>query len=142
MRKLSSVIAAGVITAAAAAAALSTTYYVAHAQAPTPAPAEAPAAAPDPLLAELLAEGEALFEKNCAPCHGSDFAGGEGPRLASNRNVGGDGVVAQMMILGGGYMPAFGRLNNRQMAAIATYVRNTHGNEYGLVTEEEIAADR
>jgi mono/diheme cytochrome c family protein len=40
-------------------------------------------------------------------------------------------------------MPGFGAaLSDREVAAVATYVRNSFGNEYGIVGEEAAAADR
>src|SRR5690606_31226232 len=103
---------------------------------------EVPAEQDEALKAELMAEGEPLFQTHCAACHGAELEGGEGPKLASSRSVGQNGVVVRMMVFGGGYMPAFGRLRDRQMAAIATYVRNTHGNSHGIVTEADVDAIR
>jgi mono/diheme cytochrome c family protein len=40
-------------------------------------------------------------------------------------------------------MPPFrDALNDRQIAAISTYVRNTWGNTFGIVTPAEVAAQR
>jgi mono/diheme cytochrome c family protein len=110
---------------------------------PTPGPVLAQAGgAQDPALAELLATGKARYEANCASCHGIELGGGEGPKLAGNAHVGDNAILLSQMILGGGYMPAFGRLSNATLAAIASYVRNTHDNDYGIVTAEEVAAAR
>jgi mono/diheme cytochrome c family protein len=39
-------------------------------------------------------------------------------------------------------MPPFNGLSDRQVAAVATYIRNSWGNEFGIVTEAQIAAYR
>jgi cytochrome c550 len=94
------------------------------------------------LLASLLADGQTYFAANCAACHGNDLQGGEGPALASSAALADSGFVVRQILMGGGFMPAFGRLNNHRIAALATYIRNTHDNSFGIVTEEEVAAAR
>ncbi len=98
--------------------------------------------AQDAALADEVAKGQPLFDHNCAACHKSDLSGGTGPKLADNPKVGENGLVVHQILLGSGFMPAFGRLSNRNIAAIATYVRNTHGNSYGIVTPDDVAAAR
>lgn len=99
------------------------------------------------LFAALMEEGAFVYRRvaNCAGCHGNEGAGDFGPRLA------GDGYLASVggvvgIILGGFTehgMPAFADdLDNRQVAAVATFVRNSWGNEYGLVREEWVANRR
>jgi mono/diheme cytochrome c family protein len=39
-------------------------------------------------------------------------------------------------------MPAFDTLTDRQIAAVATYIRNSFGNSYGIATEDEVAGFR
>lgn len=118
-----------------------------------PAPAEdvaAPAEEVDEdeaLFAALMEEGALVYRRvaNCAGCHGNEGLGDFGPRLA------GDGYLASVggvvgIILGGFTehgMPAFAAdLDNRQVAAVATFIRNSWGNEYGLVREEWVANRR
>jgi mono/diheme cytochrome c family protein len=98
--------------------------------------------APDPKLAAAIDEGKSKFDENCAACHGADLQGDKGPMLAENPNVEDAPALLHQVILGGGFMPSFALLNNRTIAAIATYVRNTHGNSYGLVTLQDVAAAR
>jgi mono/diheme cytochrome c family protein len=39
-------------------------------------------------------------------------------------------------------MPPFGSLTDRQVAAVATFVRNTGSNAYGVVLEADVARVR
>jgi mono/diheme cytochrome c family protein len=92
---------------------------------------------PDPaLLAALMDEGAEGFEDNCAICHGDEGqGGGTGPRLAGNSFVGSNTAIVTQIIEG--YedhgMPPFGHLDDRLIAAIATFVRNSWGNDFGPV---------
>jgi len=46
--------------------------------------------------------------------------------------------VVRVIILGGADMPPIGaKFSDRELAAVVTYVRNSWGNKYGLVTEEQ-----
>ncbi|MHA1560225.1 MAG: c-type cytochrome [Alphaproteobacteria bacterium] len=124
---------------------------VAPAAVEAPAPAQpAPAAEVEDdgaLFAALMEEGALVYRRiaNCAGCHGNEGLGDFAPRLA------GDGYLASVggvlgIILGGFTehgMPAFSAdLDNRQVAAVATFVRNSWGNEFGLVREEWVANRR
>ncbi len=89
-----------------------------------------------PSLATLRREGRLLYARECLLCHGGEGEGIAGPELAGNDFLNSGGrVVAQIM--GGDEergMPPFGEsLKDRQIAAIATYVRNSWGNEFGVV---------
>lgn len=105
---------------------------------PPPKDKPAPQAA-SPLAADVYARAAALYVDNCSACH-MDKGAGRGdaiPSLAGNPAV----VAAEpynvvMAILGGlppggtyGAMPSFaGRLDDRQVADIANYVRTSWGN--------------
>ena len=39
-------------------------------------------------------------------------------------------------------MPPFTNLTDREIAAVATYIRNSFGNNYGIATVEEVAKNR
>ncbi len=39
-------------------------------------------------------------------------------------------------------MPGFGGLSDDEVAAVATFVRSSWGNEFGPVTAAEVAAER
>ena len=98
------------------------------------------------LMAELMDEGAAVY-RSCSGCHGSQ---GEGqppgqdaaPELAGNYALLSVGGMVHQVVNGGDYMPPFANITNREIAAVATYIRNSFGNEYGIVTEEEVAEVR
>jgi mono/diheme cytochrome c family protein len=98
------------------------------------------------LLAALIDEGDDAFHRvGCSGCHGNDGEGGVGPMLAGNDYLAvRSAVVAQIMNpdTEHGGMPAFAHLSDREIAAVATYIRNAWGNEYGIVPEEIIALFR
>jgi mono/diheme cytochrome c family protein len=94
-----------------------------------------------------MAEGEPLFARNCASCHGAE--GNEELSshveiLAGNsRAVGNASRMLRRIVHGGTYMPAIGAgLSDREVAAVATFVRNSWGNDHGLVTEEDVTGIR
>ncbi len=91
----------------------------------------------------VMGDGEAVYEDYCAVCHGGAGEGGEGPRLVEYERLEFVSATVGQIIEGGAYMPAFGnRLNDAEIAAVATYVRNSWGNAFGLVTEEQVGAYR
>lgn len=100
-----------------------------------PQPSAAQDATPS---AEQMEEGQTLFVTNCRQCHG--MKGTAGAPLAENEKLADPAFVAETIIVGPGYMTAFGDfLDDAQIAAIATYVRNSWGNAYGPVAPEEVA---
>jgi mono/diheme cytochrome c family protein len=104
------------------------------------APADAPAV--DPALADLIAEGEGVFASNCEACHGAEGEGGAGPALAGSQLLSSIGTIARQVLDGGERMPSFSQLSDHQIAAVATYIRNSWGNAFGIVTDEDIASWR
>lgn len=106
--------------------------------------------APLPVDAEVMARGGQLYEQHCAQCHGASGEGAPGiyPALAGNRAV----TMASpanlvRVVLSGGYLPAtsgnprpFGMppftqvLNDAEMAALLTYLRNAWGNQAAPLT--------
>ena len=105
-------------------------------------------AAPTPVSQEvLIAEGASVYRNRCASCHGHN---GEGqwyghdaaPRLDGNfARLSVRGIAVQV-IQGGSYMPPFASLTDREIAAVATYIRNSFGNNHGIATEEEVSENR
>lgn len=90
------------------------------------------------LLDALRAEGEALYLKNCRQCHGS--RGTSGVPLAGNHRLHDNAHVVDVIVNGPRYMPAFGGyLSDEEIAAVATYVSISWGNEFGVITEEYVA---
>ncbi|HET8986065.1 MAG TPA: c-type cytochrome [Trueperaceae bacterium] len=100
----------------------------------------------DALFATYMDEGATVFATICAACHGAQ--GNEElsthvALLAGNSRLENARLVIRRVIHGGTYMPPFGTtLSDREVAAVATFVRNSFGNEYGFVGEEEAAAMR
>ena len=104
-------------------------------------PAPPPVRRPE---ASLRERGQALFNDHCASCHGSSGEGAPGayPALAGNRAVlmGSPANLLRIMQRGGfapatagnprpyGMPPFAGVLDDNDMAAIASYVRNAWGN--------------
>lgn len=119
-----------------------------------PAAGEAPAAdtpvseAPAPAggeadLATLVAAGQPKFVASCSGCHGVNGQGGAGAVLANNPNLADASHVASTIIHGLGYMPPVGAdMSDEEVAEIGTYIRNSWGNDYGVLTVEEVAAER
>ena len=116
---------------------LTTALMSAAALAATALLAVAPARAQGP-----AADGKALFLKNCAACRQASGRGipGAFPALAGSKFVTGDhGELAGVLLKGRGGMPDFSEnINDRDMAAILTYVRGEWGNKADALTEDEI----
>lgn len=84
---------------------------------------------------ELFSKGEAVYQKQCAACHGSNGEGGVGPAMKASPITTGamnghlDAVVNGVT---GTMMQAFGaQLNDVDMAAVITFERNAWGNNMG-----------
>jgi mono/diheme cytochrome c family protein len=92
-------------------------------------------------IAAFMTEGQPLYLKNCRTCHGT--RGTAGVPLAGNYKLASPDWLANVIITGPGYMPEFGPvLSDEQIAAIATYVMNSWGNDFGLASLETVAALR
>lgn len=88
----------------------------------------------------LVAAGEPLYLVNCRQCHGTK--GTAGVPLAGNEKVYPE-WTASVILTGPGYMPAFDEvLSDEQIAAIATYVASSWGNDFGMVTPEDVGSLR
>jgi mono/diheme cytochrome c family protein len=94
--------------------------------------------------------GQAVFEDNCAQCH---RASGEGlpatfPALNKNPFVLGDPNPVIATVLNGlkgslGQMPAWkDKLDDQQIAAVVTYIRQAWSNRASAVTPAMVAARR
>jgi len=92
-----------------------------------------PTAGVDPTLME---KGKAIYEANCAACHG---ANGQGmppvmPALAGNANLKDAAMILNVVKNGRGAMPAVGAgFTEEELKAVATYIRNSFGNSFGPV---------
>jgi mono/diheme cytochrome c family protein len=105
-----------------------------------------PAGGQDELFATYLTEGARVFARICAACHGAngdEALASHVAILAENSRLENERRVLTRIIHGGGYMPGFGSaLSDREVAAVATFVRNSFGNEFGFVGEEAATALR
>jgi mono/diheme cytochrome c family protein len=92
----------------------------------------------------LMREGGPLYARNCAGCHGAEGQGGFGDRLVGSAVVASPGGLVAQILVGSDArgMPAFTGLSDREIAAIATFVRNSWGNQYGPVQPSLVANGR
>ena len=86
-----------------------------------------------------MAEGEAVYNRQCLACHGAQGEGGVGNAIAGSAVALGD--VSKHLDVGikgvaGTAMQAFGgQLTDVEMAAVITYQRNAFGNNTGDVVQ-------
>jgi mono/diheme cytochrome c family protein len=115
------------------------------------APAQAAEPAGD---STTLALGKSLYEKHCAECHQDSGAGAPPafPPLAGNRGVQLESPVNPIrLVLYGGYppsttgnprpygMPPFvNLLDDREAAAVVSYIRNAWGNQASMVSAGQV----
>ena len=116
-----------------------------------------PAPPPAPLTNDVqqqFAEGQRIYDRHCAVCHAADGRGmpPHFPPLAANQSIlMSSSVNPVRMILNGGYppgtrknptpygMPPFAQdLNDADVAAVATYIRNAWGNGATPVTAQQV----
>jgi mono/diheme cytochrome c family protein len=117
---------------------------------------------------QLINQGAAIYAKHCATCHGVDGQGLQEadalspqgivriPALAANRAVSlSSSANLVRIILAGGYAPAttgnprpYGMppfvhvLTDEDIAAVATYIRASWGNQANAVSASEVVAQR
>jgi len=99
---------------------------------------------------DLARQGQQVFEDHCAQCHRSNGQGLPGTFPALNRNplVVGDPQAVIAIVLHGrngamGRMPAWqDSLNDQQIAAAATYIRQAWANRAPAVTPAMVAESR
>ncbi len=90
-----------------------------------------------------LRVGGSVFANNCAACHGSEGQGGVGPALAGNARVNAADAssMIETIMQGRNFMPSWrGQLSAGEIAAVATYVRSSWGNNASTVTVEEVTS--
>jgi cytochrome c oxidase subunit II len=98
---------------------------------------------------ELVAKGKTVYANNCAACHKDN---GAGDTAAKIKALDGSAVVLdadkakQIAVLlngQGAAMPAWKQLSNTDIAAVATYTKNSWGNKTGqLVQPADVLAAR
>jgi mono/diheme cytochrome c family protein len=93
--------------------------------------------------ATLQREGQMVFNRDCFECHGRNGEGSNGIKLQGYANLRSAPQVINQILSGSQYMPPFGEaLNDRQVAAVATYIRTNFGNSFGPVQPSEVASVR
>lgn len=121
---------------------------VAPAESAPAAPVEvaaAPAATAAASKEELMKAGEKIYLGNCAACHQPTGTGipPNFPSLVGSAVVQGPAeAVAKQVIKGKNLMPPLGHLSDADVAAVATYVRNSWGNAAGEVQAAAVAGQR
>lgn len=115
---------------------------------------------PQPIAADTaqMKMGENVYSANCSACHNSDGKGisNLAASLAGNPGLMADDTssIITTVLQGGrgavtagnptsGAMPSFAwKLSDEQVAAAATYLRNSWGNAAGAVSADEVAKAR
>jgi len=110
------------------------------------------------LLSSLSAQqGKMIYQTYCSACHGNNGEGRKGaaPALAQSSWVNGDPLIISKVLLHGVQgpitlhgetlelvMPAQSLLDDKQMADVASYVRNQWGNKADPISDEFIRKTR
>lgn len=94
--------------------------------------------------ASLMEQGQKLFNHNCSFCHGTDgrAKANEFPNLAGSSSLEDVEYIVTNIHQGVAVMPPFPWFSDEEIAALATYVRNSFGNSYGQVSASDVAAIR
>jgi mono/diheme cytochrome c family protein len=90
---------------------------------------------------ELAVEGQAVFGTSCVSCHDADGGDGSAPALNGHPSMGARDHIVRQILRGNAEkgMPAFAAtLSDRQVAAVATYIRNAWDNVHGVVLEGDV----
>jgi cytochrome c oxidase subunit 2 len=87
--------------------------------------------------AALMNLGAAVFgANNCLDCHGD---GGAGPSFTNNSALANRDAVVRQILKGTDNMSEFAStLTDAQIAAVATFIRNSFDNAYGVVLEPDV----
>jgi cytochrome c oxidase subunit 2 len=97
------------------------------------------------VAAQVMTAGVGVYTENCAPCHQAtgEGDGGAAPPLAKNSRLRDERLVIGQILRGGEYMQAFGfQLSDAEIAAVATYIRNSWENKHGPISEAQVKALR
>jgi mono/diheme cytochrome c family protein len=87
--------------------------------------------------------GQVFMDAHCNICHGQMGSGGAGPAFRNNQILHVTDYVIAQILLGGGIMPSFAdKLSDQEIAAVATYIRTSWGNQAGPVNPAEVASVR
>src|SRR5690606_10943891 len=88
----------------------------------------------------LILHRRSHFPHSCGMCHGEEGQGMVGPPLRQNTSSARGLARGSFNGRSGGMPPVGADMSHRELAAIMTYVRNSWGNDYGAVHEDEIEA--
>ena len=93
---------------------------------------------------ELMARGEKVYQANCQVCHQANGQGVQGafPALAGSQVVASKPDQIAIMLSGKNAMPSWSALSDVELAAVATYTKNSWGNSAGDVQPAEFRAAR
>jgi cytochrome c oxidase subunit 2 len=93
---------------------------------------------------ELMARGEKVYQANCAACHQANGQGVAGafPALAGSKVVASAPDQIHIMLNGKNAMPSWKALSDVELAAVASYVRNSFGNKAGEIQPADFKAAR
>ena len=78
-------------------------------------------------LAEIdgvAADGKALYDANCASCHGMTARGGSGPNLVKELAEHDDADMIEVILTGDGSMPPYDSLEDQEIADIMAYIKS------------------
>ena len=92
-------------------------------------------------IAALMEEGETIYSRDCATCHGADGSEGSAPALSGSVGLGDKDRVVRQILTGvpaKGMPPFAPNLTDRRVAAVATFVRGAWGNAFGAVSEADV----
>jgi mono/diheme cytochrome c family protein len=85
--------------------------------------------------------GMQVFKSSgCFVCHSEMGSGGAGPGFRGDPFLAISDYVVAQILLGRTIMPAYGEaLSDAQIAAVASYIRNSWGNQFGNVEPQQVA---
>jgi mono/diheme cytochrome c family protein len=94
---------------------------------------------------ELMAQGEGVYNANCAGCHKKDGSGMPPIFPAMKESPIANGAAADhigIVLHGKGGMPTFKMLGDADLAAVITYERNAFGNTGSVVQPSDVTSAR
>ena len=94
--------------------------------------------------ADLMARGAKVYQANCQVCHQPTGQGvpGSFPALAGSKVVANTPEQIALLLNGRNAMPSWKGLSDVELAAVATYTKNSWGNSAGDVQPAEFKAAR
>ncbi len=93
---------------------------------------------------ELVARGQTVYQSNCQVCHQPTGLGAPPafPPLAGSKVVANTPEMLQIVLNGRNAMPSWKALSDVELAAVATHVKNSFGNQGGIVQPADFRAAR